>query len=48
MIEFDVVDLISSISLESLVYKIVFSICDPQFLIIEDTSESSVGYETTV
>ena len=48
MVEFNIVDLISCLGLESLVDQVVFSVGDPQLLIIEDRSETRVADESAV
>jgi|APSaa5957512535_1039671.scaffolds.fasta_scaffold33000_3 hypothetical protein len=48
MVELYIVDLVSSNRLEPLVNQLVLSICDPQLLIIKDTSESGVSNEPTI
>jgi len=48
MIKFYIIDFICSFSLESFIDKIVFSICYPQLLAVENRSESGVRHETTI
>ena len=48
VIEFDVVDLVVSLSLESLKDDFVFLLCDLELHGVEDGSEPCVGYESTL
>ena len=48
MVELNVVDFVGGLCLESLVDEVVFSVCDPQLLIIEDRSETGIANESTV
>ena len=48
MVKFNIIDLIWGLSLESLIDKVVFSICYPQLLVVKDTSKSSVGHKSTL
>ena len=48
MVEFNVIDFIGCLSLESLIDQVVFTIGYPQLLSVEDRPETGVGNETTV
>lgn len=48
MVKLNVVDFVSSLGLESLVDQVVFSVSDPQLLIIENRSETSIANKSTV
>jgi len=47
-VKFDVVNLITSLCLESLIDQEILSICYPHLLIVKDRSESCILDETSV
>ena len=48
VIKFNIINFVCCVGLEPLINKVVFLIIYPEFLVVEDTSESCIGNETAL